>query len=696
VPFVLLAGLVGPLLFSIWYTVRIEQETLEASFNYELERLADVLADGMSEPIWNLIPESGAPLANSMMKDQRILALEVTSLAQNGFLRRERPDLPADAEIVLLTRDVLHEGAKIGAVALSVDARAMRSTLEDQQRRIVIAGAVGMGLSLAFVLLIFRFWKRLENERILMELNRKLRTEVVERRQAEEALRESEGRVRGILEHSPAAIFLRDLGGRFRVVNSRFLEWYGVSEADVIGQNRLDIFPKEAETLGLAQGGVSLKPGRTEQREIDVRLADGEIHRIAVSRFPVRDAQARIVGVGTVQVDVTGQRAAEEKLRQSQKLQALGQLTGGVAHDFNNLLAVIVGNAEMLEEDLEGQDGYDEKSFQAIKRAALRGTELTQRLLAFSRRQPLSAQPVDMRELTDSIAEMLRRTLGEAFAVEMSAPLDVWPALVDAGQLENALLNLAINARDAMPGGGRLTIDVANETVSDGSAHTGLEIEPGDYIAIIVTDNGVGMAPETVARAVEPFFTTKDVGSGSGLGLSMVYGFVKQSGGGMAIESAPGEGTRVTLFLPRAMDDLAAATALPASDAPQGAGETILLVEDDVDVRELAETELRSMNYRVLAAVDARRGLEIVTSDEAIDLLLTDVILPDGMTGPELAEEALALRPGLKVLFMSGYAETTDGRSMLPDGAELLSKPFAKRDLARRLRGLLDAPAGVT
>lgn len=689
IPVILLVGLIGPLLLSTWYTVRLQQASLEAGFAYEFDRLADVLANGMSDPIWNLIPDSGAPLADSLMRDERVLSIEVISLAQGRFLLRSADERMGRArQQTLLTRDVMRDSIRIGTVAVLVDRSAMSAALAEQNRRIILAGAIGTAFSLAVVLFVFRFWKRLENERALREMNQKLQAEIAERSQAEAALRESEERIGGILHNSPSAIFLKDLEGRYRVVNPKFLEWFGFTESDVLGKTAQEIYPAErADTYSRIDEEV-LAAGTSIEREFDNPFADGRAHTTIVTKFPVRDARGSVDGIGGLITDVTEFRQAEEQLHQNEKLQALGKLTGGVAHDFNNLLSVIVGNAEILEEDFGGRDGYDEKSVRAIKRAAMRGTELTQRLLAFSRRQPLLPQPVDMRDLLDDMTDLLRRTLGETIEVSMSAPLDIWAALVDAGQLENALLNLAINARDAMPGGGELTIDAANVTVADGRADS--RPDPGDYVSIGMQDTGSGMAQEVRERAVEPFFTTKDVGDGSGLGLSMVYGFATQSGGTMTIASTQGEGTRVELLLPRADDRPLAETGDTAGASHHGAGETVLVIEDDVDVREMVEAELKSLGYRVLAAEDGRSGMEIIDSGAQIDLLLSDVVLPGGMSGPDLAQDVLARHPGLKLLFMSGYADSATRKTPLPDGAELLPKPFRKSDLAQRVHGLLN------
>jgi PAS domain S-box-containing protein len=378
--------------------------------------------------------------------------------------------------------------------------------------------------------------------------------------------------------------------------------------------------------------------------------------------------------IGTIQ-DITDYKNAEEKLRQAQSLQAVGQLTGGVAHDFNNLLAVIMGNAEVLM--LRG--GKQNQPVQAILRAASRGAELTQRLLAFARQQPLDPQAIAVGSLLSDMTGMLHRTLGENIAIRTTSTPDVWQVLADPGQLETALLNLAINARDAMPEGGTLTIEAANLMANAGDPIDQAEITSGPCVVVTVSDTGCGMPPGVQERAFEPFFTTKDVGQGSGLGLSMVYGFVKQSGGHMSIHSREGHGTAVRLYLPRAIDGAVRASPQATPEDPKGQGQTILVLEDDADVRELAVTLLRDLGYEVLEAKDGEAALDLLNGDSAIDLLLTDVVLPGGLNGPEVVERARRRDISFKVLFMSGYAEQAINKGSLTAGAgELLNKPFRR------------------
>jgi signal transduction histidine kinase/CheY-like chemotaxis protein len=385
--------------------------------------------------------------------------------------------------------------------------------------------------------------------------------------------------------------------------------------------------------------------------------------------------------------DVTESKRAEEALRQAQKMEAVGQLTGGVAHDFNNLLAVIMGNAEIVEHKY-GSKGTPAK---AIIRAASRGAELTQRLLAFSRQQPLRPHAVDLSGLIAGMTELLGRTLGETIAIKTTAPARPWKALVDPGQVENALLNLAINARDAMPSGVTLAIEAANASLRDPAEALRFEVAAGDYVMLTVTDDGTGMPPDVLSHVFEPFFTTKEVGQGSGLGLSMVYGFAKQSGGCVTIDSTEGRGTTVRLYLPRAEQPVVSAEKEHSGDVPTASGETILLVEDDPDVRQLAVTILSDLGYTVLEAGDGEGARAVLKDTPCVELLLSDVVLPGGMSGLILAEEARRRHGAIKVLFMSGYAESAvHGHDSWREDAELLNKPFRKNDLARRVRAALD------
>lgn len=411
-------------------------------------------------------------------------------------------------------------------------------------------------------------------------------------------------------------------------------------------------------------------------RKLDVLVA-GEFLRVA--------DEDRLLVVTT---DITEKKLLEQVQRQTQKMEAVGQLTGGVAHDFNNLLAVILGNAEVLKDsvnpDLDAEVG-------AIIRASLRGGELTQRLLAFSRKQSLVPRTIDLGALVSGMLDMLTRTLGETIEVSVMVSPRLWNAVADPGQTENVLLNLAVNSRDAMPRGGKLTIECKNERLDENYVRQHPDTSVGDYVLLQVTDDGEGMTPEVQAQAFEPFFTTKEVGEGSGLGLSMIYGFAQQSGGHVSIDSEPGRGTTVKFYLPRAYGGKTPRDGDEEANCPRGRGETILVIEDDPGVSTLVVGMLKTLGYRVLDAPDASTAENILQQRPEVDLVLSDVVLPGGMSGPEMIQKARQAQPGLKVIFMSGYpAEEASQGGSLEAGDVLLNKPFRRSQVARTIRDALE------
>ena len=384
-------------------------------------------------------------------------------------------------------------------------------------------------------------------------------------------------------------------------------------------------------------------------------------------------------------------RTIELRLRQAQKMEAMGQLTGGVAHDFNNLLGVIVGNIDLLMDQVQ-QDPSQRELAEAALSSALRGAELTKRLLAFSRQQPLTTKVIDLNERLPDMITVLQRTLGETIRIVPLLAAALWPARADPSQLEDALLNLSINARDAMPEGGTLTIETANVHVDEHQAAVQSDFRPGDYVTLSVTDTGMGMPPEVIERAVEPFFTTKEPGKGTGLGLSMIYGFAKQSGGHLSIYSEVGIGTTVRLYLPR--EAVAAASTQGKDAAPGGAprgGERVLVVDDNPELRRVAVRLLTGLGYRVAEAHDGVAALALIDGGETFDLLFTDIGLPAGMNGIELAAEACRRLPALHVLYTTGYGHLGERNGTPgPDPAMVLQKPYRGQDLAQRVRAMFD------
>jgi PAS domain S-box-containing protein len=541
-------------------------------------------------------------------------------------------------------------------------------------------------------------------------------TDVTEQVMAEQALRQSEERYRKLADQlaelnatlaqrveektrerdriwnvSQDLLVVADRNGVWQTVNPAWTRTLGWSEAELL--NRTSEWLEHPDDNGLTQAQVRklATSGTTVRFESRFRHKDGSYRWL--SWTGVSD-QNRTYAVAR---DVTAEKAAAERLRateeallQSQKMEAVGQLTGGIAHDFNNLLTGIVGSLDLLQTRLnQGRTDNVARYINAAMTSANRAAALTHRLLAFARRQPLIPKSVDVNQLVVSLEDLLRRTIGETIDLRIVAADDLWSTLCDPNQLESALLNLAINARDAMPDGGRLTIATSNARLDSVTADTPA-LAPGDYVCIAVTDTGVGMSAEVAARAFDPFFTTKPIGQGTGLGLSMIYGFARQSNGHVTINSKIGQGTTVRLYLPRHHGDIAAAEASAASAAEYAAtGETVLVIEDEPVVRAVVVEMLAEQGYRTLEAVDGPSGLKILRSNARIDLLVTDVGLP-GMNGRQVADQARETRPDLKILFITGYAESVaiaDG--FLQPGMEMITKPFDLDHLAQRIRAMI-------
>jgi PAS domain S-box-containing protein len=518
-----------------------------------------------------------------------------------------------------------------------------------------------------------------------------------ERRRAADEISHVNARLKTLLDSSPLPIFSLDAAGRVATWNAAAERIFGYAAADAIGQT----FAALPENAGNAFATVHQRVMAGERvQDLQMRWVhrDGRALDVAHSGAPVRDTGEQGPGAVYISEDVTEPRKLERQLAQSQKMEAVGQLTGGVAHDFNNILTVITGTIEILAEGVADRPDLAAIT-QLIDEAAARGAGLTSQLLAFARKQPLQPHETDINALMVEAASLLRPTLGEQIEIESMLEDAAWPALVDRSQLVTAVLNLAINARDAMPGGGKLTLETGNVMFDDAYAEQNAEAQPGPYVMVAVSDTGTGIPAALRDKVFEPFFTTKEVGKGTGLGLSMVYGFVKQSGGHVKIYSEEGFGTTIKLYLPRAAGE-AKPVAEAAPTAPRATGhESILVVEDDRMVRDYVVGQLRSLGYAATAASNAAEALKILDGGAAPDLLFTDVIMPGGVDGRQLADQARRRRPSLKVLFTSGYTQTAivhHGR--LDPGVLLLAKPYRKIDLARKIRTALDgavAPAAV-
>jgi PAS domain S-box-containing protein len=521
--------------------------------------------------------------------------------------------------------------------------------------------------------------------------------DITDRRDAAEALRQSEQQLRLLVEGvTDYAIYMLDTSGHITNWNAGAQRIKGYTAKEVLGTHFSRFYTETDREAGIPEKALRIakSEGRFEQEGLRVRK-DGSRFLAHVIIDAIRNEDGTFLGFAKVTRDITEKEEAraalqrtERALQKAQKMETIGKLTGGVAHDFNNLLQVISGNLQLLAIDLAG----NERALRRLNNAmdgVNRGAKLASHLLAFGRRQALAPKVVNIGRVLAGLDDILQRSLGEAIEVETMVNGGLWNSFVDTTQVENALLNLAINARDAMEGSGKLTIEIGNAYLDDAYASAHAEVSPGQYVMIAVTDTGSGMTPEVMAQAFEPFFSTKPEGKGSGLGLSMVYGFVKQSGGHITLYSELGHGTTVRMYLPRSLEseDLA-----PTGDTKlvSGGTETILVAEDDEQVCATVVETLQGLGYQVLQASDATAALAVIQSGMHIDLLFTDVVMPGPLRSPDLARKARERLPNLAVLFTSGYTQNAivhGGR--LDPGVELLSKPYSRSDLARKVRHVI-------
>ncbi|MNF71584.1 Blue-light-activated protein [compost metagenome] len=531
----------------------------------------------------------------------------------------------------------------------------------------------------------------------------------------------------------PVLISYVDREERFRLNNAAYLDWYGLTPQELYGRTILEVLGEEAYALRAPHIKEALS-GRPCCFSISTPHRDGSIRQALMNYLPRHGADGAVNGFYIFVIDETERKKteealrnlnetleervaartrqlaeanerlqnemfererAEDALRHAQKMEAVGQLTGGIAHDFNNMLTGIIGSLDLMQRYIaDGRASEIGRFTEAAVSSANRAAALTHRLLAFSRRQSLNRKPLNPNELIHSLIELFSRTKGDHIELKLQLAESTWRVSTDVSQLENALLNLVINARDAMPDGGELQIETANVYL-DGSDITTLEpVKAGDYVMIAVSDNGTGMTPSVLAKAFDPFFTTKPIGQGTGLGLSMIYGFAQQSGGHVSLFSLPGRGTSVRLYLPRLHSTEPEKVLSPVvGEAPAAiAGETVMLVEDDAAVRMLVLDLLKELGYRAHEAEDAKDALPVLESDLRVDLLVTDVGLP-GMNGRQLAEIARQHRPGLKVLFMTGYAQiAAERQGFLEEGMDMVTKPFSIDLLANKIRTMIGQP----
>ena len=530
---------------------------------------------------------------------------------------------------------------------------------------------------------------RVEGEDCILSVTR----DITERKRAEEELRESRELLEAVVNGAPVGISTKDDQHRYTFMNRYLADVYGVTPEEVIGKTASQLVsPAYGATVAERDRRVLESEQPLAYFEEESADARGATRSWLTTKLPLRGNEQQGPQVLSISLDITERKLAEEELRHASKLEAVGQLTGGIAHDFNNLLTALIGNLQFLGDQI-GHDPDTRRYLNVSLGTAMRGAELTQRLLAFSRKQVLKPQSTDINALVGGMTELLARTLGSPIKITPKLPAGLPSAMVDASQLESAILNLAINSRDAMADGGELRIETARANLDEGFAAPADDFVPGPYVSLAVSDTGCGMPPEVLDRAFEPFFTTKEVGRGSGLGLSTIFGFIKQTGGQTAVTSGPGVGTTVTLYLP-----LADAPSEPGAgpghepDAPPTGTELILVVEDDLDVQAFVVAVLRHLGYHVEVASDGLQAIDMLPDIPTPDLLLTDMVLPGGMDGLKTALEVLRRCPSTRVLFVSGHTNSEVLRSgQVPENSEFMTKPYTREALANRVRKILDA-----
>ncbi len=630
--------------------------------------------------------------------DVAIVGIAALSLLICARKRKAVAEAKATYGFMLITAGLIAIGLfHLADLLVVLGARGAGASETPRLRYNWIATLVGTGAVFAgFVLLKRGLLTQLQ---IIGETRQSLSGELAAHRRTGDALHFSVRRFSEIVNIASDAIISVDKDQRIHLFNKGAEEIFGYAAEEMLGKPLDILLPERFRGVHLEHvrefaGAPEASRLMNQRGKLTGRRKDG-------TEFPAEASISKVASNGetiftVILHDVTLREQRETQLRHAQGLQAVGQLTGGVAHDFNNLLAVIIGNLELAEDELGDAPQARELVARAIA-ASERGAALTARLLAFSRRQALEPKVVDLNKLVAGTTVLLRRTLGETIEVETVTAGGLWRCKVDPAQVESVLLNLAVNARDAMPGGGKLTIETANARLDDDYAAAHAEVTPGQYVMLAVTDTGTGMPAEIAEHAFEPFFTTKDAGQGTGLGLSMIYGFVKQSEGHVKIYSEVGHGTTVKVYLPRSREQESVVLDVPPVEEEEpGSLETVLVVEDDADVRRLAVNMLQSLGYVAVEATDADTALAALDQRSEIVLLFTDVVLPGGTNGAELARQARRRRPGLKILYTSGYTDNAIiHKGVLDEDADMINKPFRKAALARKIRSILDRGRGA-
>ncbi len=706
------------ILFSSLVTLVVSAYQLYDEYQHELgylqrglDSVRDNFRDSIREAVWVRDMHQLEALVRGVVELRDIEYVEITDESGTLIRQGKRDTDNGITRVYPLTYEFRGEDRNIGSVVVVASKSRIFDHLYERILTILVSNAIKTFLVAVFALFIFNrlvsgrlaslsaalgqmqagAYERLElssghdkdhydeiDEVIVAfnNLQERLRT-------VESDLANQVRRFRLVADFLPAVILYADTDGTIRFANQTMSEWNRTPLEDIVGKTLGEVISNELVLKTGTRRFQAALLGERQEFSFHNDYADGVSRAIQASLVPHRDGDGHVLGIVMLLVDVTERELLEQQLRQSQKMESIGQLTGGVAHDFNNLLSVVLGSAEELR-DLCGEEGLD--FVDAIIRAVERGAGLTGQLLAFSRKQSLDPQPLRLDEAMGGFIDLLRRTLGENIAIETVTAAGLWACLVDRGQLENALLNLALNARDAMPEGGKLTIETRNVTIDEDYAGRQPEVTPGRYVLLAVSDTGTGIGADELAHVFEPFYSTKDADRGTGLGLSMVYGFVKQSLGHITIYSEKGQGTTVKMYLPATDRDVR--KPLPVEPPVRTAhGETVLIVEDRSDVLLLVSRMVSDLGYRVVEATTGEQALKILNDPEiSVDVLLSDVMLPGGMLGPDLVREAAESSPSLKVVYMTGYAENAVVHNgQLNRDVFVLQKPFRKAELATKL-----------